>query len=325
MVAPKRIAVAFVAALFACLGTEAAQAQSFMDQEALGAILDRRAESLDELPEVYYDYYLFGEHTDNTVVARNRLYKTIGDGNVERGRKRAKLVELLNRSLIQDAKIGDTLVVPTRFGLDLRAYSPFPRYYPGARELDKLFIMHRKIQAFAAYENGKLVRWGIINTGDPDKTATPTGRYNFNWKTEYRVSTLSPPDNPWEMYWVFNFHDERGMHVHQYQMPTGGPASHGCVRLVDADARWVYHWADGWETASSGSGVASRGRILEQGTTVLVIGDNPTSAPRPFTFKRRYPILKRIELPGDPYDVPPGSDQQRRFDRKRGLLSSSQQ
>lgn len=298
-------------------------AQSFMDQEALENILSHRAENLDAIPEVYYNYYVFDEETQNTVVARHKFYKHIGEGNAERGRDRSKLVELLNRQLMRNVQPGDTLIIPTRFELDLRAYSPFPRYYPGAREFDKLFIMHKKIQAFAAYEHGKLVRWGIINTGNPEKTATPKGRYNFNWKQEFRVSTLSPPDDPWEMYWVFNFHDPRGMHVHQYEMPTGGPASHGCVRLVDADARWIYHWADGWKTTSSGTGPASRGRVLEQGTTVLVIGDDPKDTPRPFTYRRRYPILKRVELPDHPYDVPPGTQQQVRFDKRRNQLSAA--
>lgn len=56
---------------------------------------------------------------------------------------------------------------------------------------NKLFIMDKSIQAFAAYEReaGAL---GVINTGVKE-SPTPNGRYNFNWQTEYRVSSLSPP------------------------------------------------------------------------------------------------------------------------------------
>ena len=216
-------------------------------------------------------------------------------------------------------EIGDTLVVPTADGyeLDFRAYSPFPRYYPGASDFEKLFIIHKTVQAFAAYEHGRLARWGIVNTGSPE-SPTPTGRFNFNWKTEYRVSSLSPPGEDWEMYWVFNFHNPRGMHVHQYEFPTGGPTSHGCVRLIDADARWIYTWADTWKTTVGGTGIGSQsGRVLEPGTTVLVIGDDPLGLPHPFDYKKRYPILKKVDLPRHPYDVPAGTPQQEHFDRLR--------
>ena len=293
----------------------------YINQDAVASILNRRSANLDALPEVYYDYAVLDHPSGNSVLARNTLYYELGDGNTERGNKRAKLVELLNRQLLAHAEMGDTLVVPTEFGLDFRAYSPFPRYYPGARNLPKLFIMHKKVQAWAAYEHGKLARWGIINTGN-DKNPTPSGRFSFNWKQEYRVSTLSPPGEQWEMYWVFNFYHSRGIHVHQYEMPTGGPASHGCVRLVDADARWIYKWAEPWESSAGVIGPQSaQGRITAPGTPVLVLGENPDGAPQPFTFKQRYPVLKRLDLPSDPMSVPAASPWQRRLDRMTARAS----
>lgn len=295
-----------------------AHGQGYIDQTQVENILARRAESLDALPEVYYEYRIFDDPRNNTVLARNTLYKQLGEGDQALGQERARMIELLNRVSLTNLQLGDTLVVPTEFDLDFRAYSPFPRYYPGARNFDKLFIIHKSIQAFAAYEHGKLARWGVVNTGAPHETPTPNGRYNFNWKEEYRVSSLSPADEPWEMYWVFNFHDARGIHIHQYAMPTGGPTSHGCVRLIDADAKWVYDWADAWTTTAGGTGIASRqGRLIEPGTTVLVLGEEPFGRPHPFIYKDRYPVLRRIELPTDPYDVPPGTPQQERFDAKR--------
>lgn len=294
-----------------------ASAQAYINQSEIESLLTEHRSELDDLPEVYYDYYVLNNSRGNSVLARNAFYKIVGEGDMELGQRRAKLVELLNRLLLHEASIGDTLVVPTEFELDFRAYSPFPRYYPGARSFEKLFIIEKSVQAWAAYEYGKLVRWGIVNTG-AEESPTPKGRYNFNWKEEYRVSTLSPPDEPWEMYWVFNFHDARGIHIHQYAMPTGGPTSHGCVRLVDADARWIYEWADGWKTSTGTTGVESRnGRIIEQGTTVLVLGEDPTGHPHPFEYKKRYPVLVRIDLPAHPYDVPAGTPQQEHFDRLR--------
>lgn len=297
---------------------EAAGAQDYINQTAIEAVLTQnRVDDLEELPEIYYRYQVLDDGRGNTVLARNSFYKLLGRGDTELGQERAKLVELLNRKLLGNSEIGDTLVVPEKFDADFRAYSPFPRYYPGAREFDKLFIIHKSIQAWAAYEYGKLARWGIVNTGGKEHP-TPTGRYNFNWKEEYRVSSLSPPGEPWEMYWVFNFHNARGIHIHQYAMPTGGPTSHGCVRLVDTDAKWIYDWADPWEVANGRVDYASAGsRVVEPGTTVIVLGDDPDGVPLPFDLKKRYPVLKRVELPAHPYDVPAGTPQQEHFDRLR--------
>jgi len=295
-----------------------AAAQGYINQSEIEEVLTvHRVQKLDDLPEVYYNYYVLDDGRNNSVLARNTFYKILGRGDNELGQNRAKLVELLNRLHLQQSDIGDTLVVPEKFELDFRAYSPFPRYYPGAREFDKLFIIHKTIQAWAAYDYGQLARWGIVNTGSAE-SPTPTGRYNFNWKEEYRVSSLSPPGEDWEMYWVFNFHNPRGIHIHQYAMPTGGPTSHGCVRLIDTDAKWIYDWAEAWTVSNGRVDYASAGsRVIEPGTTVIVLGDDPTGHPLPFDFKRRYPVLKRVELPAHPYDVPPGTDQQEHFDRLR--------
>ena len=309
--------------LLATGGPTPVAAQGYFDQYAIEDLLSRRAENLDDLPEVYYEYEVLDDPSENSVVARNRFYSRIGDGDTDRGRERSQLVELLNRQAIENTPLGDTLVVPTQYGLDFRAYSPFPRYYPGAHNFEKLFIIHKKIQAFAAYEYGKLARWGAVNTGDPDSTATPTGRFNFNWKEKERVSTLSPPGEEWRMRWVFNFHAARGIHIHQYSMPTGGPASHGCVRLIDADARWIYNWADPWQTTKGHMTPASaQGKLLDPGTMVLVIGDDPKGTPQPFEYKARYPVLKRVDLPSNPYDVPAGTNQQEMWDRLRQQQAS---
>src|SRR5690606_37949917 len=96
----------------------------------------------------------------------------LGMGDSEKGKRRARAVELLNRIDLAFLKPGDIIVVPDTFDIDFRAYSPFPRYYEGAREYDKLFIIHKSIQAWAAYEYGELARWGLVSTGSPDKTPT---------------------------------------------------------------------------------------------------------------------------------------------------------
>lgn len=116
------------------------------------------------------------------------------------------------------------------------------------------------------------------------------------------------------MHWVFNFHHERGIHVHQYPLPVGGPVSHGCVRTTEADAKWLFDWAETWRWKDD--------RLLKQGTMVIVIGDEP-DRPRPFEFTEEGPKLVSVVLPEDPFEVPPGTDQQKRFDKLRKASRSS--
>ncbi len=325
--APKLSALlhALLPMLLLALLVRPAAGQTYIDQKAVEEILAIRADALEDVPEVYYDFYTLDTEKEGSVLARNRFYKELGMGDQELGRTRARVVELLNRVDLQFVASGDTIVVPDTFDIDFRAYSPFPRYYPGARDFDKLFIIHKTPQAWAAYEHGELARWGLVSTGSPE-SPTPTGRYNFNWKEPYRVSELSPKDEPWEMYWVFNFYAERGIHIHQYDMPTDGPTSHGCVRLVDSDARWIYDWADAWSTTAKTVGYESAGsRITRQGTTVLVLGKDPPAGQKAELFERHglYPEMKHVTLPDDPYSVPAGSAQQKAFDKQRKPVKRS--
>ncbi|MEO0556698.1 MAG: L,D-transpeptidase family protein [Bacteroidota bacterium] len=304
--------------------------RSLYNQDELAELLYANRMELDSIPEVSYRYHVLedrkinpGENPrGNSVDARAYLYQDAGDGDTVLGREKLNgMVAFLNGVFIQDLAVGDTIVLPSEIDLDPRAYSPFPRHYEGGRDLDKLFIIDKSVQAWAGYENGDLARWGLVSTG-AEGTPTPTGRFNFNWKERYRESTLAPPGETWVMRWVFNFLDERGIHVHQYYaLPTTGAASHGCVRLMTADAKWIYDWADGWVTSNGGAerGLASRGTIRQQGTMVLVIGDQPDGVPQRFEHTSEGPRLVRVALPGDPYSVPPGTEQQERFDRLRQL------
>jgi len=307
---------------FAFLASTAAEAQRFYNQQELEVLLYSNRMELDEIPEVSYDYYVIRDtHTrggNNRVYARHRLYMDLA-GSTAGGREYADFLEFINRKHLQELSIGDTLVVPSHFDLDFRAYSPFPRHYAGASEIDKLFIIEKGQQAWAAYEHGKLTRWGIVSTGK-EETKTPNGRFNFNWRTLERISSESPPGEEWLMRWVFNFHNERGIHIHQYAMPTTGPASHGCVRLITADAQWIYDWADPWVT-TAGRG-AMGGTIRRQGSMVLVLGTEPRGAPDLFEHTAYGPVRRAVELPADPWAVPPGSPQQRQFDRNRRPTSA---
>ena len=297
------------------------EAVTYFSQSWLVDTMDRRtSESIRDVPRVHYSYYVVPQG-QNRLEARLALYNEFGgDRDVIK-----PLLWLLNRNDLENLSPGDTLVVPTHFGLDFRAYSPFPRYYPGASDLDKIVILDKQIQAWGAYERGELARWGIINTG-AESGRTPAGRFNVNWKEEYRVSTLSPgygkPEGAgdlWEMYWVMNLHEARGIHMHQYALPTSGPASHGCIRMLEPDAKWLYGWTDTWTVENQRDPISSVGAdIVDQGTVVLIIGDDISEPPRPFLHRDRYPVIRMVNLPPDPYDVEAGTEQQKAFDRLAG-------
>ena len=176
-----------------------------------------RAESLDDLPEVYYEYYVLDQGGGNDILARNAFYKRIGNGDVSKGRERALTVEAINRRRMHRVGVGDTLSVPTAFDLDFRAYAPFPRYYTGGKEVDMLIVIDKTIESLAIYEFGVLALFIPL-----EQVTAPNGRY------------------------------------------------------------------------------------VERGTTVIVLGRTRADGPDLFALKVRYPVLKRVELPADPKDVPRG-------------------
>lgn len=273
-----------------------AQQSGVFNPSAIATIYKTKTESLETIPQVTYKYY-----TGDTIInEQNR-----------------PILQILNRDKLGKPSPSDSLAIPDQFGLDHRAYSPFPRYYAGAETLDKLFIVDKTYQLFAAYEYGKLIRWGVVSTGSGrgESARTPNGRFNFNWRERFRISSESPPGQEWKLNWVFNFHLERGIHTHEYAIPVVGAASHGCVRMTGGDAKWVYDWATGWTMKNK--------QVLNQGNMVIVQGEDLARAQKLFVKEKEAPRLKVIQLPPDPWAVEAGSAQQRMFDRRRARHQSS--
>jgi hypothetical protein len=149
-------------------------------------------------------------------------------------------------------------------------YAPLPAQVPELAEVPKFIGVSRRVQAFGAYEYGRLVRWGPTSTG---KASTPTdsGLFFTNWKSRSAISTDDPS---WILDWYVNIIALKGVAFHQYDLP-GKPASHGCVRLLEEDARWIYRWSDQW--------VPGRGsRVKVYGTPVLIFGDYAYGEPAPW-------------------------------------------
>ena len=179
------------------------------------------------------------------------------------------IIEKLNRADASHLVGLEQLVVPTVW-LDELAYSPFPSTYAPAAHLPKLLVVDLFAQAFAGYERGSLVQWGPVSTGR-DRGATPSGLFFLTWRSRGRHSTVNPE---WFMEWYFNFDNRNGLSLHAYDLP-GRPASHGCIRLLERDARWLYAWGEGWTLHENGD-------AAERGTPLLILGAYPFGSPPPW-------------------------------------------
>jgi hypothetical protein len=167
----------------------------------------------------------------------------------------------INRLDKSHIRIGEVLLVPEG-NTDLSNLSPFPLRLEAASRIRKLVLVSRRAQAFGAYELGKLVRWGPTSTGKKS-TPTPAGLYHTNWKAKTRISSVN---SSWILPWCFNLDDVEGISFHQFDLP-GYPASHGCVRLLEDDAKWVFEWAEMWMLSKT------ERSLLAHGTPVVIFGD----------------------------------------------------
>jgi hypothetical protein len=171
-----------------------------------------------------------------------------------------KLVYALNRIDAHRIKAGAKLIIPDSLVIDLKLYSPFPKILSPLDAIGKTVVISQRIQAFALYENGNLLRWGPVSTGK-QSTGTPSGLYYGNYKAKRKISTI---DKSWIMPYYFNFMNFEGIGTHEYTLP-GYPASHGCVRMYREDAKFIYDWASMWELESD--------VIVQNGTSFMVIGE----------------------------------------------------
>jgi hypothetical protein len=104
--------------------------------------------------------------------------------------------------------------------------------------------------------------------------------YHANWKAR---KTRSSVNASWILPWYFNLDNLAGVSFHQFDLP-GYPASHGCVRLLEEDAKWIYDWAEQWTLSRIDQS------ILAFGTPVVIFGD--------YTYGEK-PVWRRLaENPG---------------------------
>lgn len=210
-------------------------------------------ENITYFPRIHYKTVTFGRQSElNEFISKHKKNK-LDD-------TKYRVITTLNRKELRFFRVNQKIIVPDTFVSDLRAYSVFPIFYKGAKDIPKIVVVSNVYQAYACYEYGKLVRFAAANTG---KRSTPTypGRYSFYWREKLRRSSFN---EEWKMPYTWNFHLWTGAAFHQFQMP-GFPVSHMCVRQFKDDAEWLFYWGEGAKRNKNGSYVPL------SGTPVIVI------------------------------------------------------
>lgn len=184
----------------------------------------------------------------------SELKEKFGDAGMEE-------ILALNRMDTRHIVVRDSIVIPDTLPDDFLYFSPFPKRMDILDSIPKMIIFSYPVQAFAVYENGKLIRWGPTSLGKRS-TPTPLGLYFTNWKAKETISTVN---DEWILPWAFNIDNFNGISIHQFELP-GYPASHSCARLLEKDAEWIYYWADQWILSKDGS------NIQAYGTPVIIYG-----------------------------------------------------
>lgn len=163
----------------------------------------------------------------------------------------------------------DSVLVPSDFEQPLFNYLPFPLRVKSIADIDKIIYFSYPTQTFGVYQNGVLIRTGPTNMGKKEHR-TPTGLFFTNWKAKVSTSTVN---DAWILHWNVNIMNQEGVGWHQYSLP-GSPVSHSCLRLQEADAKFLYFWIDQWVLANNA--------IQTKGTPVIIFGEYDFNSPKPW-------------------------------------------
>ena len=192
-----------------------------------------------------------------------------------------RVILQLNRYSSEKLRKGIVLSIPDTVQGSFREYTTFPETLSFADTVPKLILVSLRIQSFALYETGKLIRTGPVSSGKK-AAPTPPGRYHTNWKSKLKTSTI---DDQWIMPWYFNIENKQGIAFHQYDLP-GYAASHACIRLEEEDAKWIYSWADQWQLDSN--------TIVKNGTPVIVFGTYDFEGTQPWRLLPENPRVMEL-------------------------------
>ncbi|MGB7785083.1 MAG: L,D-transpeptidase family protein [Salinimicrobium sp.] len=250
-------------ALVSCNGEAETRSKTAFTKDA-SAVIEKdtvKTEKEEKEPRKLVTYHLDSLGTKAAVDS----FKTRYD------KEQQSIIYALNRMDPRRLNAGDKIVIPDSVTAELLAYAPFPEELDLLDSIPKAVLISRRIQAVALYQNGELIKWGPASTGK-ESTQTPAGLFYGNYKAKRKISTI---DKDWIMPYYFNFMNYEGIGTHEYTLP-GYPASHGCVRLRNEEAVYIYNWATQWQLNSGGQ------VVLQNGTPFMVLGDYDFDHPSPW-------------------------------------------
>lgn len=94
-------------------------------------------------------------------------------------------------------------------------------------------VINRATQSYAVLDAGKTIKTGRVSTGKPGHT-TPAGRFTIHAKYTKVRSAKYKVMMKYTMLFKGSLYA-----IHQGSLP-GYPASHGCVRVPEKDARYLF-------------------------------------------------------------------------------------
>ncbi len=123
---------------------------------------------------------------------------------------------------------------------------PIKVHAEGIYTTDKLITVDTGKQRLYAWEGGHILKEFKVSTG---MRYTPTVRGSFSIRTKIEKQDMKGSFPPYEPYFikdvpnVMYFYGAYAIHGTFWHNKFGSRASHGCVNLPVADAKWVYDWA----------------------------------------------------------------------------------
>ncbi len=109
----------------------------------------------------------------------------------------------------------------------------------------RLIYVNLAEQTLTVYDNCKLVFATLISSGA--NSWTFQGQFAILYKVEY--SSIKPPDWSTSKFYIeglpyfMTYSGDFGFHAAYWHDNFGTAASHGCINLSPADAKWLYDWA----------------------------------------------------------------------------------
>ncbi len=117
----------------------------------------------------------------------------------------------------------------------------YPDAQPG-RYAGRYIDVNLSKQTVYAFEGENLVKQFLVSTGKPGYE-TPTGEFAIYSKSRSVLMEGADYYLP-NVQWVNRFTGPYSIHGTYWHNNFGQVMSHGCVNATNADAQWVYEWAD---------------------------------------------------------------------------------